>query len=107
MPTVAAFERSLGELDGVERASLLEIAERAAAHRFDMLGSGPTDLGPEIDWARDFKSGRRWPLVHISRLPISYPDNSDIKVPWELSRCPAPAGPGRGSSSHRGAALAG
>jgi uncharacterized heparinase superfamily protein len=67
-------------------ARLLEVAERVAAHRFDLLGSGLTDLGRQIDWHRDFKSGRRWPLDHISRLVISYPDPSDIKVPWELSR---------------------
>jgi Heparinase II/III-like protein/Heparinase II/III N-terminus len=86
MPTVAAFERSLHELEKDARSGLLEVAEQIAAHRFDLLGSGPTNLGPEIDWATDFKSGRRWPLQHISRLPVSYPDNSDIKVPWELSR---------------------
>ena len=34
----------------------------------------------------DFKSGRSWPLDHISQLRIVYPDASDIKVPWELSR---------------------
>ena len=47
---------------------------------------GPTDLGREIDWRRDFKTGRRWPLRHGSLLPIAYGDGSDVKVPWELSR---------------------
>ena len=56
------------------------------AHRFDLLGSGPVQLD-QIDWHRDVKSGRRWPLVHISRVPVSYSDGSDIKWPWELSRC--------------------
>lgn len=56
------------------------------AHRFDLLGSGPTDLGEQIDWQLDFKTGRSWPLRHISRTVVTYPDNSDIKVPWELSR---------------------
>jgi hypothetical protein len=81
-PAVAAFERQLED----SRAELLAVAERVAGHTFDLLGSGPTDLGPKIDWALDFKSGRRWPLDHISRLPQVYPDRSDIKVPWELSR---------------------
>ncbi len=66
--------------------SCSRVAERVAAHEFDLLGSGPTELGPRIDWQRDFKSGRSWPLDHISGLVISYPDSSDIKVPWELSR---------------------
>ena len=86
MPTVAAFERELEGMDEGERADLARRADDVVAHRFDLLGSGPTDLGQRIDWQRDFKSGRSWPLEHISTLPISYPDGSDIKVPWELSR---------------------
>jgi hypothetical protein len=86
LPTVAAFERQLEVIDQHSRAQLLAVAERIAAHQFDLLGSGPTDLGAQIDWLRDFKSGRTWPPHHISKLVISYPDDSDIKVPWELSR---------------------
>ncbi|MDQ6820811.1 MAG: heparinase II/III family protein [Actinomycetota bacterium] len=86
MPSVGAFERQLDMIDERSRAHLLAVAERACAHQFDLLGSGLTDLGPRIDWRRDFKSGRTWPLDHISKLVISYPDDSDIKVPWELSR---------------------
>ena len=86
MPTVAAFERRLDAMDVGERADLIKRADDVLAHRFDLLGSGPVELGRKIDWQRDFKSGRSWPLEHISILPISYPDGSDIKVPWELSR---------------------
>ena len=43
-------------------------ADEVVAHRFDLLGSGPTELGPEIDWRADFKTGRRWPLRHGSLL---------------------------------------
>jgi hypothetical protein len=87
LPTVARWERELDTLDAGSRARLLQRAERILAHRFDLLGSGPTDLGPTIDWQRDFKSGRRWADVHISRVPTVLPDDSDIKVPWELARC--------------------
>ena len=86
MPTVAEFEQSLDSLSDGERADLLRRAEQIAEHDFDLLGSGPTPLGPRIDWSCDFKTGRRWPRDHISRVPVSYPDGSDIKVPWELSR---------------------
>lgn len=86
MPTVGAFEDSLVSFSGEQRESLLRRADEAAAHIFDLLGSGPTDLGPKIDWQCDFKTGRSWPMEHYSRLTISYPDGSDIKVPWELSR---------------------
>jgi uncharacterized heparinase superfamily protein len=83
---VAAFERELQAIDDVGRERILALAQDIAAHRFDLLGSRPTDLGARIDWQRDFKSGRRWPPAHISQLAIAYPDGSDIKVPWELSR---------------------
>ena len=79
LPSVAAFERSVD-------ASVLVRAADLVAHRFDLLGSGPVRLDA-IDWQLDVKSGRRWPLVHISRVPVSYDDGSDIKWPWELSRC--------------------
>ena len=86
LPSLRAFEAALDGLEGDARESILARAEQAAAHRFDLLGSGVTALGPQVDWQLDFKSGRSWPLEHISRVPIVYPDDSDIKVPWELSR---------------------
>lgn len=62
-------------------------AEALLLHRFDLLGSGPTDLGPEIDWHRDFKSGRAWPRRHYTEIvPVDLTDASDVKVPRELSR---------------------
>jgi heparinase II/III-like protein len=82
MPTVSRFESQVTQC-------YKELAPRVEAlldHRFDLLGSGPTDLGPEIDWSADFKTGRRWPLRHGSLLRVSYGDGSDVKVPWELSR---------------------
>ncbi len=55
------------------------------AHRFDLLGSGPTDLGNPIQWRRDFKTGHEWPREHISKLKLVV-SGADVKVPWELSR---------------------
>jgi hypothetical protein len=82
MPTVARFEAQVTDC----YKELGARADEIVAHRFDLLGSGPTDLGPDIDWHADFKTGRRWPLRHRSFLQASYGDGSDIKVPWELSR---------------------
>ncbi len=87
LPTVAAWERELEQIDSPARGRLKARAENALAHRFNLLGSGPTDFGEQIDWRLDFKSGRRWPRRHISRLPVVLGDGSDIKLPWELSRC--------------------
>ncbi|HEV8601971.1 MAG TPA: alginate lyase family protein [Gaiellaceae bacterium] len=82
MPTVARFEDGLVAID-----DLVARADAVAAHRFDLLGSGPTELGPKIDWRRDFKGGRSWPLHHGSLMRLAHGDGSDVKVPWELSRC--------------------
>jgi Heparinase II/III-like protein/Heparinase II/III N-terminus len=61
--------------------------ERILRHEFDLLGSGPIALGPELDWHLDFKSGRRWDLTPSERIDVSELDSeSDVKVPWELSR---------------------
>jgi hypothetical protein len=82
MPTVARFESQVTD----RYKELRPRVEDLLGHRFDLLGSGPTELGPEIDWSRDFKSGRRWPLRQSSLLRVAYGDGSDVKLPWELSR---------------------
>jgi len=66
----------------------IERADQVMRHEFDLLGSGPSALGSEIDWHTDFKSGHSWPAdrwhgrVEIGELERGY----DVKVPWELSR---------------------
>jgi hypothetical protein len=68
-------------------AAVIRSADLVRAHRFDLLGSGLTDLGPEIDWHRDFKGGFRWePRVFSTRLRYGDVKGADVKVPWELSR---------------------
>jgi len=64
-------------------------ADRACEHVFDLLGSGPTHLGGQIDWHVDFKTGHRFdPHQYYADVrPAPYPGGYDIKVPWELSRC--------------------
>ena len=76
-------------LDPEERAALLAKAEEAVAHRFDILGSGLVDAGDPIDWHRDLKTGHRWPETahHLTIRWNDVPPGSDIKMPWELSRC--------------------
>jgi len=65
-----------------------EVAQNALRHRFDLLGSGLVDLGPRIDWCTDFKSGKSWDKrdYRLQKL-VSLSDRSDVKIPWELSRC--------------------
>lgn len=73
--------------DAVELA--VAEAERVVRHEFSLLGSGPVALGPSIDWHRDMITGYRWPeTVYHRRVDGRYlVADSDIKVPWELSRC--------------------
>ncbi|MBS1843676.1 MAG: alginate lyase family protein [Actinobacteria bacterium] len=85
LPTVARFEESLAGLDDQGRQDLLRRADATAAHRFDLLGSGPTDLGARIDWSRDFLHGYRWERKYAELLP-TYVPGADVKMPWELSR---------------------
>ncbi len=66
---------------------ILKQADAICRREFDLLGSGPHELGDKIDWHVDFKSGHRWPLVHHTRLKLTDPKGGfDVKVPWELSR---------------------
>jgi len=65
-------------------------ADEICEHIFDLLGSDKEELGKEIDWHLDFKSGFRWnPKTYYlwTGKHITLDDDSDVKVPWELSRC--------------------
>ena len=66
----------------------INVARNAARNRFDLLGSGLIDLGMHIDWLTDFKSGKSWERrdYRLQKL-VNLNDNSDVKIPWELSRC--------------------
>jgi len=70
------------------RDRLLADADRVLRHEFDLLGSGPVDLGTTIPWLTDFKTGRTWPLQYCRDIQYDELDRpTDVKVPWELSRC--------------------
>ena len=65
----------------------IERAENAIEHTFDLLGSGKTNIGKNINWHTDFISGKTWKHIPQAKIQIiNQHDNSDIKVPWELSR---------------------
>ena len=71
--------------------SQVEIERAAGAilrHEFDLLGSGPKPLGTPLPWHTDFKTGRQWPPAYCGDIEYSELDQpTDVKVPWELSRC--------------------
>ena len=67
--------------------AVVDEAERILAHEFDLLGSGRKALGRSLPWLGDFKTGAAWPKKYAFDLDYEMltPD-SDVKVPWELSR---------------------
>lgn len=67
-----------------DKAIIVETAEQALRHEFDLLGSGVVKNDP-IDWQTDLKSGKRWGKQFYTRIPRY--SGADIKMPWELSRC--------------------
>ena len=65
-------------------------ADEICNHIFDLLGSEKAKLGEEIDRYLDFKSGFRWNLKTYylwTGKYVTLDDDSDEKVPWELSKC--------------------
>jgi hypothetical protein len=74
-----------------EARALVDRAEVLLSRTFDLLGSGPVrPLRPDggIDWHRDAVSGGTWDpgTHHVDLVPVRG-DGSDVKWPWELSRC--------------------
>lgn len=62
-------------------------AEAILRHEVSFLGSGSVELGEEIDWHTDFKTGIGWPKnFYLDLQVVRRQDRSDPKLPWELSR---------------------
>jgi Heparinase II/III-like protein/Heparinase II/III N-terminus len=67
---------------------IVRAADAVLRHEFDLLGSGPRPLGTPLPWHTDFKTGRQWPMAFCTDIDYSELDRpTDVKVPWELSRC--------------------
>lgn len=66
---------------------ILSDAQDVIANQIHVLGSGMTFLGEKINWRKDFKSGKEWPLRRLTAGEIIDAGNpSDIKLVWELNR---------------------
>lgn len=70
-----------------ELACILAAAEQAMNFDIDILGSGLINLGEDIQWNKDYKSGFNWPNHYIKSIDYNNPERtSDVKMAWELSR---------------------
>jgi hypothetical protein len=90
LPFLTVTSMDVAALDALcpgDSARILREADHALAHRVDLLGSGPVDLGSEVDWHRDYKSGARWQPAYCRNIKYNDLDRpSDVKFPWEVSR---------------------
>ncbi|MBE7097081.1 alginate lyase family protein [Bacillus cereus] len=76
---------NLKKLDG--EAELIRDAENIYNHVFNLLGSGDVQLGENILWNKDFKTGFIWDNQFYKEIKIiDLQNKADVKVPWELSR---------------------
>lgn len=70
-----------------DRERIFREADEALAHRVDLLGSGPVELGENINWHQDYKTGISWKRDYFKDIDCNNPElPSDVKFPWELSR---------------------
>ncbi len=76
------------DITGDGKDELLRNADKILMQYFDILGSGEVKLEP-LNWHTDFKSGYSWPRGKFYRdyVKVDLTNDSDVKVPWELSRC--------------------
>lgn len=65
---------------------IVDAADRIASGRFTLLGLSLRESDGELDWHRDYISGKSWPLERFDRIDFLSGDGADVKYPWELSR---------------------
>lgn len=70
-----------------ERQQLFETAESSVCHRFSLAGSDMIDVGREIDWCSDYRSGYCWPNKNFRILKHHADGDADPYIPRALSRC--------------------
>ena len=65
---------------------IINQANKICNHIFNLLGSGDINLGKEIKWNEDFKTGFIWENKFYKYIKtVDLNNNADVKVPWELS----------------------
>ena len=72
-----------------ESRQILEHAQQSLNHTYEVLGSGRVKHELKINWHTDFKTGFEWPkgTFYKKYQTVSLSNSSDVKVPWDMSRC--------------------
>jgi hypothetical protein len=67
-------------------AEVVYLAEGILAHRFPLMGC-EIETGPDIDWRRDYMSGKSTGVDYFRWMPyLDFEQVGDHKVIWELNR---------------------
>lgn len=66
---------------------IIKQADKICNHIFNLLSSGDINLGKDIKWNQDFKTGFIWENKFYKNIKtVDLNNNADVKIPWELSR---------------------
>jgi len=83
---MAEYRKTIMQNFAAEADRIVAKADRILTHEFEILGS-VCRLGDKINWHKDFCSGYEWDALYYKDLAYMHnSNNSDIKIPWELSR---------------------
>lgn len=70
-----------------ETQAIVKAANKTCAHIFNVLGSGDVQMH-DILWNQDLKTKHQWKQHEFYlNQRVQTPKGSDIKMPWEMSRC--------------------
>ena len=80
-------DAALVEWPAIWRDAAIAEAEDLLAHRVSLFALEREPLGDQIDWNRDYASGKRVPTDYAPTLDYRNPDEvGDVKYIWELGR---------------------
>ncbi|MBU3142595.1 alginate lyase family protein [Clostridium sp. CF012] len=85
---VSQIDMYVDELIKLDKSEeIIKDGEKICSHVFNLLGSGDIYLGERLPWNKDFKTGFIWKNKFYKNIRIiDLNNNSDVKIPWELSR---------------------
>src|SRR3989338_7071290 len=67
----------------LENKDIIQKAESILKKEYNLLGK--QYILTEINWHKDFNSGKVWEKKYFSK--VEYDTDGDKKIPWELSKC--------------------
>lgn len=69
------------------KENILKDSKKIINHIFSFLSDKEYNLGKNLEWNQDFKSGFIWENKFYRKIEVvDLNNNADVKVPWELSR---------------------